>query len=286
MKQVLDPRLNAYRIDLADEKLRNQVASENYTSSRPAHVISHFADILKEPDHDSGLQTQILSGHDLEVFENRNGWSWIQRQVDGYVGYVASDQLTDGTFPATHMILNPRTFLYPEPDLKSPRCGYLSMGSRVWVTGSTETRGTRYAELKNGSYVVEKHLIAIGEWRDDPVAVAETLLHAPYLWGGDSGFGIDCSGLVFLSNMLCGIKVLRDSDMQALTIGVELETDYKSLRRGDLVFWKGHVGMMADHEFLLHANGNTMNVAIERLDEAIERIGYLYGQPTAVRRPQ
>ena len=183
------------------------------------------------------------------------------------------------------MVVAPRTFLYSDTDLKSPRSGYRSIGSKVKVVDRATTRGTDYAVLDGGDAVIAKHLIEIGDWLPDPVSVAETLLHAPYLWGGNTGFGLDCSGLVWLANLLCGKRVLRDSDMQAASIGDVIPLNVDQLQRGDLIFWKGHVGMMADSQTLLHANGNTMNVALEPLADAIERIGYLYDAPNLARRP-
>jgi len=156
------------------------------------------------------------------------------------------------------------------------------------VTGNEETRGTHYAELENGRFVIAKHLRSIDAHSSDFVAVASTLIHTPYLWGGNTGFGLDCAGLIQLSMMMCGRAVLADSDMQAETIGAPVNTDnriYDNLQRGDLVFWKGHAGIMEDDRILLHASGHTMNVAREQLLEAVERIAYLYDYPTIVRRP-
>lgn len=285
MNASLDPRLHAWRSDLADERLSDRVQSECFVKGEDARVTFHFADVFARPDTGSGLQAQFLHGHDVHVFERRDDWAWVQRATDGYVGYTREEWLSPITELPTHMVLAPRTFLYPGPDLKFHRSGYRSIGSRVTVVDETETRGTRYARLASGHSVIANHLIRLGDWRDDPVAVAETLLHTPYLWGGDSGFGVDCSGLVALGHLLCGRTVPRDSDMQAASLGEELPLEQEGLRRGDLVFWKGHVGMMSDGKTLLHANGHTMNVAHEPLADAIERIGYLYGQPTAMRRP-
>ena len=283
----LDPRLNAYRKDLADSRLRGKVDAENYCDGEAFRITSHFADIFKLPDEESGLQAQVLYGHDVTVFERTDGWSWAQSLYDGYVGYIRNSTLTaaDGLKAPTHLVSAPRTFLYPQPDLKKHRVGYRSIGSKLTVVDEVTTRGTDYAILDSGEAVIAHHLIKLGSWENDPVSVAERLMHTPYLWGGNSGFGIDCSGLVSLANMLCGNTVLRDSDMQANSIGVPLETDYSNLQRGDLVFWNGHVGMMVDPENMLHTNGNTMNVALEKLSDAIERIGYLYDQPIGVRRP-
>ena len=289
-----DKRLNAYREDLADKKLEGLVASQRFVQGRTAVVSAHFADAYDRPAKDAGLQTQFLHGHEVLVFDGGGGdydgeWAWVQCQTDGYVGYVQRSLLTEYSVSKqsepTHMVSAPRTFLYSDKDLKSPRSGYRSMGSKVRVVDQATTRGTDYAILEGGEAIIANHLIEIGDWLSDPVSVAETLLHTPYLWGGNTGFGIDCSGLVSLSNLLCGNVVLRDSDMQAASIGEVIPLDTDNLRRGDLIFWKGHVGMMADNKTMLHANGNTMNVALEPLAEAIERIGYLYDAPTLARRP-
>ncbi len=283
----LDRRLNAYRVDLANIGLKDRVEAGNYVSGQPARVVAHFADVYDQPGSEA-LQTQFLHGHEVVVFERSAGWAWVQGMSDQYVGYIREDTLTrDGENlpPATHMIAAPRTFIYSHADLKLPRIGYLSMGSKVKVVDQVTTRGTDYSILDSGGAVVSRHLMKINDWKADPVTVAETLLHTPYLWGGSSGFGIDCSGLVWLSQMLCGKQVLRDSDMQAESIGKEIALDFEQLLRGDLIFWKGHVGVMADGENLLHANGNSMDVTLEPLKAAVERIGYLYQQPTIVRRP-
>ncbi|RVD72349.1 peptidoglycan endopeptidase, partial [Mesorhizobium sp. M4A.F.Ca.ET.029.04.2.1] len=221
------------------------------------------------------------------VFEEREGWAWIQAERDGYVGYVADTVLGARDHAPTHVVSVPRTFLYPGPDLRIPVSGQLSMGSAVTVTGSAETRGTPYALLSSGQALIAAHLRSIGEVATDYVSVAEGFLGTPYLWGGVSGFGIDCSGLVQLAMRMTGKDVLRDSDMQAGSIGEPLDPgpDFAGLRRGDLVFWKGHVAIMTDPDTMIHANGHTMLVSREGLKEAVERIGYLYGGPTGFRRP-
>jgi cell wall-associated NlpC family hydrolase len=281
-----DPRLHAFRTDLADERLRGEVDAPRFVSGRPARIRVAVADIRNAPRPDSGLSTQALIGDDVHVFDVVEGWAWIQAERDGYVGYVADAALTDRDLP-THVVSTPRTFVYPGPDLKLPKTGELSMGSRVAVTGSAETRGTAYALLASGEALISKHLQPLDWTAPDYVAVAETLIHTPYLWGGASAFGIDCSGLVQLSMRMAGESVLRDSDMQAATIGSELEPgpDFSGLRRGDLVFWKGHVAIMTDPGGMIHASGHTMTVAREPLRQAIERTAYLYGGPTAFRRP-
>jgi cell wall-associated NlpC family hydrolase len=280
-------RLHAVRSDLADARLKGEVAAERFVAGRPARISTSVADMCKAPRPDAGVNTQLLFGDDVLVFEDAEGWAWIQAERDGYVGYVADTGLGARDHAPTHIVSVPRTFLYPGPDLRFPISGQLSMGSAVTVTGAGETRGTHYATLPSGQAIISGHLRPIGEAAADYVSVAETFLGTPYLWGGASGFGIDCSALVQLAMLMAGRQVLRDSDMQAATIGEPLDPgpDFAGLRRGDLVFWKGHVAIMTDAETMIHANGHTMLVSREGLKDAVARIGYLYGGPTGFRRP-
>jgi len=284
---IHDRRLNAFRPDLADERLRGAVDAARFVAGKAGRIAVPVADLRRAPRPDAGLDTQLLCGEAVRVFDDGEGWAWVQAVRDGYVGYVAASAIvSDGPTP-THVVCLPRTFIYPGPDMKLPAGGALSLGSGVAIVGDAETRGTAYSLLASGEAIVSRHLRPVGVRDADYVAVAETLLGAPYLWGGTSAFGIDCSGLVQLSMRMTGVNVLRDTDMQAATIGTTLDQgdDFSGLRRGDLVFWKGHVAVMADEGMILHASGHTMTVACEPLREAIDRIGYLYGGPTGLRRP-
>nr|WP_316651456.1 NlpC/P60 family protein [uncultured Gellertiella sp.] len=279
-----DRRLNACRPDLADISLKGEVAADRFVTGKAGHVTAAVAALRPVPDPASGIDTQLLLGEDLTIFETTGGWAWVKAASDGYVGYLPEEAIAPGRSPATHVVAVPRTFLYPAADLRTPHCLVLSMGSRITVTGEAETRGTRYLLLAGGAAIMASHCLPLGQWpSDDPVLVASRFLETPYLWGGRSGFGIDCSGLVQLSHQMTGRQAPRDSDMQRDGFGAEISRD--SLRRGDLVFWKGHVGMMEDQDTLLHASGHSMSVTREDFRQALARIGYLYGPPTLCRRP-
>jgi len=283
-----DKRLHAFRPDLADARLKGEVTADRFVTGKPARIVASVADMLGEPRPDAGLNTQLLRGDNVTVFDEAEGWAWVQAERDGYVGYVSGGFLGPRSETPTHMVSAPRSFLYSGPDLRFPRLGELSLGSSVTVKDFAETRGTRYALLSTGEAMIAGHLRPVGEFSGDYVAVAETLLMTPYLWGGSTAFGIDCSGLVQLSMRMAGRDVPRDSDMQAARLGepVEAGSGYSRLRRGDLAFWKGHVAIMTDERTMIHANGHTMLVSREGLAEAIGRIVYLYGGPTGFRRPQ
>ncbi|MFN3545961.1 MAG: NlpC/P60 family protein [Mesorhizobium sp.] len=284
---ILDKRLHAFRNDLADERLKGRVEAERFVVGEPMRAKRPVLDVLAGPSRDSGLNTQLLRGAPVTVFDQRDGLAWVQAREDGYVGYVEVDGLDEPGRAPTHFVSAPRTFLYREPDMKKQRVEALSMGSAVTVVGEAETRGTRYALLSSGEAAVAAHLRPLADPAGDWVAVAETLEHTPYLWGGASAFGVDCSGLVQLAMRMAGLAAPRDSDMQAGGLGTTLDLgqDLAALVRGDLVFWKGHVAIVTGPDSIIHANGHTMSVARESLSGAVARIGYLYGQPTGFRRP-
>ncbi len=285
---MLDRRLNAYRPDLADSRLRGQVEAVRFADGRPAHVVLPVADLRPEPRGDVGIDTQLLYGDGVRLFDESDGWAWVQSLRDGYVGYVPDAAVALGAAQPSYHVAVPRSFVYSRDDMKSPRTDALSMGSMVDVTGFTERRGTRYAALAEDGFMIAAHLRPIGEFAADYVSVAETLEHTPYLWGGTSGFGLDCSGLVQLAMRMAGRAVLRDTDMQEKSIGEPLDfnpgASHPDLRRGDLVFWRGHVAIMVDDRTVIHANGNTMLVSREPLATALARIAPMYGEPTSFRR--
>jgi len=280
----LDRRLNAFRPDLADRRLEGQVEAPRFTDGHKAQVCVPVLDMRNAPDANAGLDTQLLLGAVVSVFDEKDGFAWVQSKADGYVGYVPASGLATPGGAATHIIAVPRSFLYAEADMKRPMRASLSLGNQLVITGTAETRGSIYSLLENGEAVMSQHLRPADETVADYVAVAEMLERTPYLWGGKSAFGIDCSGLVQLCLRMAGRSAPRDTDMQAALLGEALP-DGESLQRGDLVFWKGHVAIMLDKDEVIHASGHAMMVVRERLEDAIARIEPFYGRPTGFRRP-
>jgi cell wall-associated NlpC family hydrolase len=281
---MLDRRLHAFRPDLAETALKGRVEALRFVEGIPARIVVPVAALRPQPDMARGIDTELLFGEEVLVFERKDGWCWAKAVVDGYVGYLPEGAIGEVGEAPTHVVVPQRTFLYPEPELRKPYLGILSMGSRVRVTGEAEVRGNRYVVLEDGSAIYATHVSPIGSNDGgDFVDVAARFLETPYLWGGRSGLGIDCSGVVQLSMLMTGRSSPRDTDMQAENLGRPIERE--ELRRGDLVFWKGHVAIMEDPETIIHANGHTMTVARENFVDAVKRIGWLYEQPTGYRRP-
>lgn len=281
-----DKRLNAFREDLADKRLEGKVTAQRFVQGEKRRVSVPVAGLFKENSQKSEMQTECLLGEELLIFEHGKEMSWGQSLKDGYVGYIDTKVLCTSTTEQTHVVSAPRTFQYSQADLRGPVECSLSIGSRVSVIGETEVRGTRYSILENGSAIVSDHLSPIGRIvYKDYVEAAEKLVHTPYRWGGTSGFGVDCSGLVQVSMAMAGQAVLRDTDMQRKTIGTPL-SESDGLQRGDLVFWEGHVAIMTDHENIIHANGSSMDVMVEPLEKAVERIAQKSQRyPVERRRP-
>jgi cell wall-associated NlpC family hydrolase len=281
---MLDRRLNAFRSDLAEAALEGKVEAARFVEGTKARVAIPVAALRPRPDMAVGIDTELLLGEEVTVFDRADGWCWVKALSDGYVGYLLEKSLGELQPEPTHVVAVQRSFVYPEPELRKPYVGVLSMGSRIRVVGEAETRGNHYALLEDGTALYAAHCRPLG-YNDggDYVEVASRFMETPYLWGGRSGLGIDCSGLVQLALQMTGRSAPRDTDMQAAGLGEVI--DRSELRRGDLVFWKGHVAIMEDPETIIHANGHTMTVARENFEAAVKRIGWLYNQPTGYRRP-
>ena len=280
---TLDPRLTPARPDLAAEHLRGQVAAPAYQAGTLRRVAAGSAPLRRHPAPDAPLDTEALRGEALRVYDEEEGWAWVQLESDGYVGYVPAASLGDPDPAPTHRVASLRCFVFPGPSLKLPPLDHLSLGAAVTVVGEEGA----YARLETAGFIYRPQLAPIGTPEPDFVAVAEKFVRTPYLWGGKTSLGIDCSGLVQTALAAAGIAAPRDSDMQEASLGEALGhvPDFGSFRRGDLVFWKGHVGLMLDAERLLHANAHHMEVVVEPLREAESRIREKsFGPITSVRR--
>jgi cell wall-associated NlpC family hydrolase len=240
------------------------------------------APLRREPAPDAPLDTEALMGEAVTVYEtDAEGWAWGQLEADGYVGWLPAEALRPAeAHPVpTHRVTPLRTFVYPGPSIKLPPSAALSIGARVAV-GRIEGD---FATLATGGFVFARHLSRQDTAEPDFVAVAERFLGVPYLWGGRTSLGLDCSGLVQVSLAAAGIAAPRDSDMQEAGLGTALPEDAVPAR-GDLVFWKGHVGILADPVTLLHASGHHMLVVREPLDVARARIRDATGSDWTGRR--
>jgi cell wall-associated NlpC family hydrolase len=278
-----DRRITPVRADLADERLRGQVEAGRFTTGAPKRVVVSFAPLHRHPSREAPVDTQALFGESVTIYDEHEGWAWVQLDDDGYVGYLPSEALGAPGAEPTHRVRAIRTFIYPGPNLKLPYRDYLTLNAKVAVTGAEGD----YAALATGGWVYAPHLAGIDAFETDYVSVAERLLHTPYLWGGKTSLGIDCSGLAQTALAAAGIAAPRDSDMQERALGTPIEVTpiLSGLRRGDLVFWKGHVGLMMDEINLLHATGHGMAVIIEPLAIAEERIRTTsYGPITSIKR--
>ena len=279
---ALDPRITPVRPDLAAAYLRSQVEASRYVEGRAAQVVVASASLRRGPDPNAPLETEALFGESVIVYDERGGWAWAQLQRDQYVGYLPADSLGAPSEP-THLVAALRTHAYPGPAIKLPPRLALSLGAQLKIVG----REGDFGVSEDGLYLWSRHLAELGAGEADPVAVAERFLETPYLWGGRTSEGIDCSGLVQTALTAAGVASPRDSDMQEAVLGepVAVDDPGAALARGDLVFWKGHVGIMRNSRTLLHANGWHMKTASEPLAEARERIAANGGgQVTSVRR--
>jgi len=272
-----DARVTAWRDGIADRALEGVMPAEVYLEAKPMVCAAPATGIHRAPDAASEQLDQLLFGEVFEVLEEENDHLWGRARRDGYVGFVAAASLARPTAEPTHRVAAIRTYAFAEPSIKSRASGPFSINALVAV----DAEDSRLRHVVGAGWMTAEHLAPIGIFEAEPAAVAGRFLGAPYLWGGRESLGLDCSGLVQQALFACGRACPRDTDQQE-AMGRAIER--AEFRRGDLVFWKGHVAMGVDERRIVHANGHHMATAIEGLDEAIARIALVGGQPTSFRR--
>jgi cell wall-associated NlpC family hydrolase len=277
-----DPRLTPARPDLAAKYLEGRIEARRFVVGEEFEISDSIAPLRDAPSSDAMLLTQALMGERVTIYDrNSEGFAWGQLNSDGYVGWLPDRALAKPAAAPTHRITALRTFAFPGPSIKLPPADTLVMGAAVTVIRDDGV----FAVTRGGWYLPRQHVGPISRHVDDFVAVAEQFAATPYLWGGKSSLGIDCSGLVQVALNAAGIGCPRDSDMQQDGLGRALDAaEAKKLRRGDLMFWNGHVAIARDPDTIVHANAHFMATTIENTSEAIGRIKAAGSEITAIKR--
>jgi hypothetical protein len=276
----LDPRLYAFSGEVADIALEGIVESKRFVRPVPHRLTEGVSEMMRSaPDGNAVCVSELLPGQRFDIVDEAEGWAWGYSAHDHYVGYVRTANLRSDAPTRTHRITAPLALCFSRPDIKSEVAMTLPLGAEI----AAEEFDEQFLRHRNGTFVHHRHAGGRDKFSSDVVEIAEYFLGTPYKWGGRSRSGIDCSGLVQVTLNACGVFGPRDSDQQAAELGEDVTGT--PLRRGDLVFFPGHVGIMADEERLLHANAHWMTTLIEPLDAVLKRIGAEEDQPlTAVRR--
>ncbi len=282
MSEHLDKRRHPWRDDLAAQSLRGRVKAPRYVKGEPRQITCALAGLRKAPGPGAMLLTQGLMGESFSIYDQQGEWAWGQLETDGYVGYMHTRHLRADPAAPSHFVHAARSHIYPQADIKSTPLACLSMMAKIHVVGQQGI----FAQLQGGGYMIASHLRPVDKPEDDFVEVAARFLNTPYLWGGRSASGIDCSALVQVALAACGVAAPRDSDMQEAELFTSLPGGMADNvpARGDLVFWPGHVGIMWSQTELLHANGHHMMTVIEPLKTAILRIEPDNGPPRRLKR--
>lgn len=277
-----DKRLTPARSDIAAKYLEGKVQADRFVDGEEFEVIAPIAPVREQPSANAMLMTEALRGDRVTVYDrNGEGWAWGQLGSDGYVGWLPDAALTKPAAAPTHKVSALRTLAFPGPSIKLPPVDTLVQGSHLTIAREDGS----FAVTREGTFLPKTHVVPLDHCEPDFVAVAERFVGTPYLWGGKSSLGIDCSGLVQAALTSSGTGCPRDSDMQQAGLGRALEPhERSSLRRGDLIFWKGHVAIVRDGSTMVHANAHHMATVIEETKAAIARIKAGGSELVAIKR--
>jgi cell wall-associated NlpC family hydrolase len=283
----MDPRTTPARDDLAADWLRGQVEAERYAPGTPRTVIRDGAPLRFAPDRGAGLESQLIYGEVFQVYEERDGWCWGQNLTDGYVGYVPAVDLAENIPAPDHQVAALHSHLYTEPDLKRPVAGIISMSAQVKIV---DVEG-KFCRIASGHWLHSRHLVSLDYSTQDFIGTALKFIGVPYLWGGRTALGLDCSSLVQMALGMAGVAAPRDTDLQetgpnAIGSLVEMddEQDFSRLEEGDLVFFPGHVGLFVSDWRFLHANAFDMQVSLHGFSDVLDRANRDNAGVSSIRR--
>lgn len=275
---MTDLRVTLARAELAPVECEGVTRSIAYSKIRRTRVSAIAASLKTAPARDAEQASQLIFGEGFDVLREEGAFAWGQAWRDGYVGWVETSALCATFDEPSHWVRVPRTVVLTDAKVRAPSKGALGMNAMGFVVRQSGA----FSEIAGLGWVATTHLAPIGMCFAPRTTLAVMFVGAPYVWGGRDGGGLDCSALVQHSLHAEGLACPRDSDQQA-AMGFEVAAD--RLEAGDLVAWRGHIGMMLDAEQLIHANAFHMAVAVEPLAAAVARIEASGGgAPTTYRR--
>lgn len=284
MAEAFDSRITPVRDDLAADSLREQFPGRRYSQGKVKQVISDGTPLRFSANTAAGTESQLVYGETFTAYEDRGGWTWGQNDRDGYVGYVPSNSLRGEVSETDHQVVTRSTYLYPVPDIKVPPSAKISMSAQVRVV---DVDGN-FLQIDSGEWIFARHLVQTSYVMPDLISTAFKFMGTPYLWGGRSCQGLDCSSLVQFALRMAGIDTPRDSDLQAAAIGIEVpmtnSNDLSGIEDGDLIFFPGHVGFYVEHWRFLHANAYDMQVSVHNLSDVLDRANREDAGITCIRR--